>query len=88
MLHWMLLFLFEFIILLYLNEYLLFDRVRAIMEKDALKDPKTNRNAANARILLPEVCTTQFSFIFIFFVGLRLLLDSHILTAAYLICAD
>jgi len=44
-----------FNILLYPKEYSLFDRVRAIMEKDALKDPKTNRNAANAKILLPEI---------------------------------
>jgi hypothetical protein len=31
------------------------DRVRGIMEKDALKDPATNRSAANARLLLNEV---------------------------------
>ncbi|KAG0631342.1 hypothetical protein M758_1G245900 [Ceratodon purpureus] len=30
-------------------------RVREIMEKDALKDPKTSRNAANAKMLLPEI---------------------------------
>jgi DNA-directed RNA polymerase len=31
------------------------DRVRGIMEKDALKDPATNRSAANARLLLNEI---------------------------------
>jgi len=64
MLYWILRFLLELNILLYSKEYSLFDRVRAIMEKDALKDPKTNRNAANAKILLPEVCTTRFFFHF------------------------
>lgn len=41
-----------------------FYRVRKIMEKDALKDPKTSRNAANAKRLLPEVCTGQVHILF------------------------
>lgn len=69
MLYWVLRFLLELNVLLYPNEYSMFDRVRAIMERDALKDPKTNRNAANAKILLPEVRTTRV-FILICFVGL------------------
>lgn len=30
-------------------------RVREIMERDALKDPKTSRHATNAKMLLPEI---------------------------------
>lgn len=42
------------------------DRVREIMEKDAKKDPAVDKSVANAKILLPEVDSSNITEAFCF----------------------